>query len=148
MSRLLFLRRVSLFQNLTLDDLLALDGALRRVDFLPGETIFEEGSVGEDFYIISEGEVSVRTDSGGAQVERARLGSGDFFGEMALFDDEPRSATCVAVDACTLLVLDRGRFYGLIEQMPQLGLAICKTLSQRLRRTERDLRAAHTAKTA
>jgi HEAT repeat protein/MFS family permease len=148
MSRLLFLRRVSLFQNLSLDDLLALDGALRRVDFLPDETIFEEGSVGEDFYIISEGEVSVRTDSAGVQVERARLGSGDFFGEMALFDDEPRSATCVAAVSCTLLVLDRGRFYGLIEQMPQLGLAICKTLSQRLRRTERDLRAAHTAKTA
>ena len=150
MSRLLFLRRVSLFQNLTLDDLLALDGVLRRVDFLEAETIFEEGSVGDDFYIISEGEVSVRTGGakGEGSVERARLQSGEFFGEMALFDDEPRSATCVAATACTLLVLDRGRFYGLIEQMPQLGLAICKTLSQRLRRTERDLRAASSAKSA
>ena len=150
MSRLLFLRRVSLFQNLTLDDLLALDGVLRRVDYLEGETIFEEGSVGDDFYIISEGEVSVRTGGAGGEgsVERARLQTGDFFGEMALFDDEPRSASCVAATACTLLVLDRGRFYGLIEQMPQLGLAICKTLTQRLRRTERDLRAAHSAKSA
>jgi HEAT repeat protein len=150
MSRLLFLRRVSLFQNLSLDDLLALDAALRRVDYLEGETIFEEGSVGDDFYLISEGEVSVRTGgaSGGESVERARLSTGDFFGEMALFDDEPRSATCVAAKACTLLVLDRGRFYGLIEQLPQLGVAICKTLTQRLRRSERDLRAANSARSA
>jgi HEAT repeat protein len=142
MSRLLFLKRVSLFQDLTLDDLLALDGALRRVDYLPGETIFEEGTIGDDFYVVSEGEVSVRTGKGAASVERARLGPGNFFGEMALFDDEARSATCVAATATTLLALDRGRFYSLIEQLPQLGVAICKTLTQRLRRTEMDLRAA------
>jgi len=150
MSRLLFLRQVSLFQNLSLDNLLALDAVMRRVDFLEGETIFEEGSVGDDFYLISAGEVSVRTGGAGGEgsVERARLRAGDFFGEMALFDDEPRSATCVAVTACTLLVLDRGRFYGLIEQLPGLGLAICKTLTQRLRRSELDLRAAKAARPA
>jgi hypothetical protein len=146
MSRLLFLRRVSLFQELSLDDLLALDGALRRVDFLPEEVIFEEGSVGDDFYLISEGEVSIRT--GPEREERARLGAGDFFGEMALFDDEPRSATCVAATACALLVLDRSRFYSLIEQLPQLGVAICRTLSQRLRRSEKELRAANAARIA
>ena len=146
MSRLLFLKRVSLFQELSLDDLLALDGALRRVDFLPEETIFEEGSVGDDFFVVSEGEVSVRSGKGADAVERARLGPGSFFGEMALFDDEPRSATCVAATASALLALDRGRFYSLIEQLPQLGVAICKTLTQRLRRTELDLRAARTAK--
>jgi CRP-like cAMP-binding protein len=90
----------------------------------------------------------VRTGQGEEQ-RRAWRGSGrDFFGEMALFDDEPRSATCVAATPCTLLVLDRSRFYSLIEQLPQLGVAICKTLSQRLRRTERDLRAASSAKSA
>ncbi len=148
MSRLLFLKRVSLFQDLSLDDLLALDGALRRVDFLPEETIFTENSVGDDFYLISDGEVSVRTGEGEAMQERARLHAGDFFGEMALFDDEARSATCVAATACALLVLDRNRFYSLIEQLPQLGVAICRTLSQRLRRSERDLRAASAAKSA
>ncbi|MCM2269963.1 MAG: cyclic nucleotide-binding domain-containing protein, partial [Thermoanaerobaculia bacterium] len=148
MSRLLFLKRVPLFQELSLDDLLALDGALRRVDFLPEEVIFEEGTVGDDFYLVSEGEVSVRTGRGEQQVERARLKAGDFFGEMALFDDEPRSATCVAASACALLALDRGRFHSLIAQLPALGLAICKTLTQRLRRTELDLRAARAAKSA
>jgi len=141
MSRLLFLRRISLFQDLSLDDLLALDESLRRNDYLAEETIFEEGTVGDDFYLVSEGEVSVRAGRDAAQREVARLGPGDFFGEMALFDDEPRSATCVAATPCTLLVLDRSRFYSLIEQLPQLGVAICRTLSQRLRRTERDLRA-------
>jgi CRP-like cAMP-binding protein/HEAT repeat protein len=145
MSRLLFLKRVALFHDLSLDDLLALDGALRRNDYLPEETIFEEGTIGEDFYLISEGEVSVRAGAEPNRREVARLSSSDFFGEMALFDDEPRSATCVAATKCTLLVLDRSRFYSLIEQLPQLGVAICRTLSQRLRRTERDLRAARAA---
>jgi len=148
MSRLLFLKKVPLFQELSLDDLLALDGALRRVDFLPEEVIFEEGTVGDDFYLISEGEVAVRTGRGAEQVERVRLKAGDFFGEMALFDDEPRSATCAAATACVLLALDRGRFHSLIAQLPDLGLAICKTLTQRLRRTELDLRAARAAHTA
>jgi len=145
MSRLLFLKRIALFQDLSLDDLLALDGALRRNDYLRDETIFEEGTVGDDFYLISNGEVSVRSGAGDGQREVARLGPADFFGEMALFDDEPRSATCVAATPCTLLVLDRSRFYSLIEQLPQLGVAICRTLSQRLRRTQRDLREARSS---
>jgi HEAT repeat protein len=147
MSRLLFLKRIALFQDLSLDDLLALDGVLRRNDYLAEETIFDEGTIGEDFFLINNGEVSVRAGQGAAQREVARLKSGDFFGEMALFDDEPRSATCVAATPCTLLVLDRSRFYSLIEQLPQLGVAICRTLSQRLRRTERDLRAARASQT-
>jgi len=148
MSRLLFLRQVALFKDLSLEDLLALDRALRRADYLPDEVIFEEGSVGDDFYLISEGEVSVRTGRGDESQERARLAAGEFFGEMALFDDEPRSATCVAATAAVLLVLDRSRLYSLIEQLPQLGVAICRTLSQRLRRSEMELRAAHAARTS
>jgi CRP-like cAMP-binding protein len=142
MSRLLLLRQISLFKALTLDELFALDGAFRRVDYLPGETIFEEGSVGDDFYLISDGTVAVCSRRGGVLKKRAQLARGDFFGEMALFDDEPRSATCLAETACALLALDRNRLFSLIEQMPQIGLAICKTMTQRLRRTERDLRAA------
>ncbi len=142
MSRLLFLKRIALFHDLSLDDLLALDAVLRRNDYLTEETIFEEGTIGEDFFLINSGEVSVRAGQAGALREVARLKEGDFFGEMALFDDEPRSATCVAATPCTLLVLDRSHFYSLIEQLPQLGVAICRTLSQRLRRTQQDLRAA------
>jgi HEAT repeat protein len=132
MSRLLFLKQVPLFSDLTFDHLLAIDGALRRADYLAGETVCEQGSVGEDFYIISRGEIAVRVGPGGTEV--ARLGPGEFFGEMALFDDEPRSATCVATQPATLLVLDRQRFYSLLEQAPRLGVEICRMLSLRLRR--------------
>lgn len=137
-------RELPLFEGLPEE---VVDDCARRfeeLELLAGTGLAREGDFAYKFFVVLDGEVEVQRDF----THVATLGPGDFFGEMALFDDEPRSATCVAASSCTLLVLDRGRFYGLIEQMPQLGLAICKTLSQRLRRTERDLRAAHTAKTA
>ena len=142
MSRLLFLKSVSLFNGLSLDQLLALDDAMRQEDFLEGETIFEEGSLGEDFYLLISGEVSVQTGEDSSRREVARLGPGNFFGEMALFDDEPRSATCVAATACVLLALDRHRFHSLLEQLPRLGLAINRELSQRVRHADRALAEA------
>ena len=135
MSRLLFLKRVGLFQELSLDSLMALDESLRREDFLTGETIFAEGSAGGDLYVVLQGEVIVQKDFGGRTRELARIGRGEFFGEMALWDDEPRSATCVAAEATTLLSLNRMRFYSLIEQLPRLGIEISRVLSIRLRRT-------------
>lgn len=142
MSRLLFLKSVSLFNGLSLDQLLALDDTMRQEDFLEGETIFEEGSLGEDFYLLISGEVSVQTGDESSRHEVARLGPGNFFGEMALFDDEPRSATCVAATACVLLALDRHRFHSLLEQLPRLGLAINRELSQRVRQADRALAEA------
>ena len=134
MSRLLFLKEVPLFSGLTLENLITVDAALRRADYLEGETVFEQGSVGDDFYLVSSGEVAVRVGDGTTARELARLGPGEFFGEMALFDDEPRSATCVTTRPTTLLVLDRQRFYSLLEQQPRLGVEICRMLSLRLRR--------------
>ena len=139
MSRLLFLKGVTLFQQLSLDSLMALDQALRRADFLPGEVIFEEGSTGDDFYIVLQGDVVVEKGRGEAARELARMGPGEFFGEMALFDDEPRSATCRAATPTTLLSLDRSRFHGLMEQLPRLGIEISRVLSLRLRRTSGSL---------
>ncbi len=135
MSRLLFLKGVSLFRELSLDSLLALDQALRQADLLPGEVVFREGSTGDDLYIVLRGSVVVEKGHGEAARELARMGPGDFFGEMALFDDEPRSATCRAETETTLLRLDRSRFHSLMEQLPRLGIEISRVLSLRLRRT-------------
>ena len=139
MSRLLFLKGVSLFHELSLDSLLALDQALRQADFLPGEVIFREGSTGDDLYIVLRGEVVVEKGEGEDVRELATMGPGDFFGEMAIFDDEPRSATCRAVTETTLLRLDRSRFHSLLEQLPRLGIEISRELSLRLRRTSGSL---------
>lgn len=145
MSRLLFLKGVSLFRELSLDSLLALDQALRQADFLPGEVVFREGSTGDDLYIVLRGQVVVEKGEGAAARKLATMGAGDFFGEMALFDDEPRSATCRAETATTLLRLDRSRFHSLMEQLPRLGIEISRVLSLRLRRTSGSLQRSGAA---
>jgi CRP-like cAMP-binding protein len=68
----------------------------------------------------------------------ARLGTGDFFGEMALFDDEPRSATVTAIDEVEVLALQRERFHSLVQQRPSILMQLCTTLVRRLRQAEQD----------
>ena len=96
-----FLRPIDLFKALTPQQLTDVAEHMKKRHFAAGETIIREGEPGEDFFLISDGEVEViRSDH-----EVARLGPGDFFGEVALISGEPRNATVVAeggVDAYTL----------------------------------------------
>jgi HEAT repeat protein len=133
MNRIMFLRETPLFQFLALDDLLTIDAALTQEEFLAGERIFAEDSLGTDFYIVFRGTVLIRKKAGTAEQELARMGPGECFGEMALFDDSPRSATAIAQTDCTLLALERSRFSSLLTQRPEMGLEICRVLSLRLR---------------
>jgi HEAT repeat protein/MFS family permease len=142
MSRLLFLKTVPLFEGLSLDDVLSVDAALGQADYLAGETIVAEGEAGSSLYILHRGTASVRIGQGAAMKEIARLGPGDFFGEMTLFDDLPRSATVAALTDCSLLSLDRDRFSTLIGQRPVVLLQICKMFGSRLRETNRKLLAS------
>jgi CRP/FNR family cyclic AMP-dependent transcriptional regulator len=99
------------------------------------EVIFEEGSTGSEMYLIHSGKVllSVRQNEI-QQVPLILLNPGDFFGEMALVDDSPRSATATAVEDNTELVaIDRARFLFMVRQQPEFALSLMHTLCQRLR---------------
>jgi HEAT repeat protein len=133
MNRVLFLKNIPLFGELSLDDLLILDAALVQKDYLAGETIFSEGQLGAELCILSRGAVAIRKTIGGTERELARLGPGECFGEMALFDDSPRSATAQAASDATLLTLERSRFLTLVAQRPEIAVEICRVLSLRLR---------------
>ncbi|HEV8524729.1 MAG TPA: HEAT repeat domain-containing protein [Terriglobales bacterium] len=139
MKRLVFLKKVPILQYLSLDDLMVLNGLLEQEDYLEGEVIFTEGALGHDLYIVVGGQVSIRKKVGSGERELARMGAGECFGEMALFDDAPRSATAVATSACTLLTLERDRFMSLVGQRPSIALQVCKVLSQRLRSAGQEL---------
>ncbi|NJK27518.1 MAG: cyclic nucleotide-binding domain-containing protein [Coleofasciculaceae cyanobacterium SM2_3_26] len=136
MNRLLLLKQVALFSNLSLDELVLIDEALEQEEFLAGETIFTEGSIGSHFYIIGDGNVRITKAIDGVQKELSRLAAPQYFGEMALFDDSPRSASAIAQSDCTLLKLEKSRFISLIAQRPQIVLEICKFLSDRVRATD------------
>jgi len=106
-----------------------------RQRYRKSEIIFEQGSTGSEMYLIHSGRVllSVRRNEG----EQARLivlNPGDFFGEMALVDDSPRSTSASAVDDDTeLIVVDRARFLFMVRQQPEFALSLMHTLCQRLR---------------
>ena len=102
------------------------------MSFAAGEFVFKAGDPGETMYIITEGEVDI-LDGSGTALDTA--GPGSIVGELALIDDEPRSATVVAKTDCRLVAVDRRRFEYMVHETPFFGLAVMKVLADRLRKT-------------
>ena len=98
-------------------------------DVPAGTVIFEEGSPGTEMFGIVEGEVEVRLPNGAVH----RLGPDDTFGEMAIVDASPRSATAVAVTDTKLAVIDRHRFLFLVQETPMFALQVMSSIAERLR---------------
>jgi CRP/FNR family transcriptional regulator, cyclic AMP receptor protein len=98
-------------------------------DVTAGTVIFEEGTTGSEMFGIVEGEVEVRLPSGAAR----RLGPDETFGEMAIVDSSPRSATVVAVTDTKLAVIDRHRFLFLVQETPMFALQVMSSIADRLR---------------
>jgi CRP-like cAMP-binding protein len=104
---------------------------------LSGEVVFRQGDMGTDFYIIYQGNVDIKIHKNNQDVIVATLGEGEYFGEIALFDNQPRTATVVAHNDCILLRLSQKVFLDLARQRPEILLNICRVLSQRLRDVEK-----------
>jgi CRP/FNR family transcriptional regulator, cyclic AMP receptor protein len=104
-------------------------------DFDAGEKIVRRGAKGDGLYLILDGRTEVRR---GTRV-LARLGSGQFFGEMSLFDDQPRSADVVAQRPSRLAVLSKWEFWTFAASEPTVVLSILSEMSQRLRAANRAL---------
>ena len=94
-----------------------------------GTTIFEEGDRGTSMYVILQGQVALSIR--GTEVDIAT--PGDFFGEMALIDAQPRSATATAKTDCLLAAIDEERFKYLVASTPYFALYVMRTLVHRLR---------------
>ncbi len=137
MNRILLLKTVPLFTNLTLDELLLIDKMLEQEQVLSGDTIYQEGSWGTYLYIIAEGNVQIIKTLEGEQQILKELSAGEHFGEVALFDDSPYWNSAVATKECLLLKLDKKNFISLVTQRPNMLLEICRFLSQQLREMNR-----------
>jgi CRP/FNR family cyclic AMP-dependent transcriptional regulator len=104
--------------------------SMRRLS--PGEVLFEEGSVGKHMYVVHEGQVRIgRRDSA---EPLALLGRGEMFGELALLDDQPRSASAVAgTEGASLVEVDHALFIYLVGQQPAFALMVMQSMAHRLR---------------
>ncbi len=141
MERLLVLRKVSLFQNLSLDQLEAINRLLRESRYLSGETICREGDLGRELFILIEGEVRFLRDRGTPRELLLNTQQPvSAFGEMGVLADAPRSASVVAATDATLLVLDGDRLKELILQVPEISFEIFRVLAARVRAAEERLR--------
>ncbi len=154
LSRIFFLKRVPLFEDIPLDELLLIDRSLGEKVFLSREIIFREGSWGEEIYIVFRGVIkilkrvthkhlyppdSLQHIEHESYRELSHLQSGDYFGELTFFDDLPRAATAIAQTDCTLLTIKRYYLQSLIKEHPEIALRMCREISLRLRQTNRYL---------
>ncbi|HVN38949.1 MAG TPA: cyclic nucleotide-binding domain-containing protein [Myxococcota bacterium] len=140
MERLLALKKVPLFESLTLDQLDAVARLGEERDFQPGEVIVCEGESGGELYVLLEGAVEVSQKRGELQVPLRTIEAVAYFGEMAVLDDQPRSATIVAREPSRLLALAGTSLKELILQMPDISFEILRVLSARVRAAEQQAR--------
>jgi CRP/FNR family transcriptional regulator, cyclic AMP receptor protein len=128
---LAFLREVRLFKDILTPELTALGHSLRERVLRRGQVLFHEGETGEEMFIVVRGSIVISKPVK-ERVEQvlARMGPGDFFGEMSLFDRSPRSATVQADADTTLLVLDRQALARLTELSPRAAAAFFHALAQ------------------
>ncbi|HEX9614634.1 MAG TPA: cyclic nucleotide-binding domain-containing protein [Bacteroidota bacterium] len=138
------LSRVPAFAHLTFRELKEVSAIIHRREYRAGEPVFYQGDPGLGMYIIQEGSVSiVIAEPDGEQKDLAVLSEGDFFGELGLLDESPRSAGAVCKTDCLLIGFFRPDLLDLIERKPSLGIKIviklAEIVGERLRKTDKEL---------
>jgi hypothetical protein len=135
-DKILRLKGINIFEGLSVSELAAIASVTEEVDYPAGEIVIKEGESGETMFLIIKGEVSVIKGAGKEgerEIELARIGTGDYFGEMALFEDAVRSATIRTAEEARFLILHKQEFTEIVRGYPQIALHICKALSGRIR---------------
>lgn len=131
------LRRVPLFAHLSDIELGRIRQAVREKGYPRGSVILFEHDPGDALYVVIGGQVKVvLIAEDGREVILALLKEGDFFGEMSLIDDQPRSAHVIATEDAQLLVLRRDDFLACMDDMPRIALGLLRALSRRLRQAD------------
>ena len=132
-----FLRRVPLFDSLGDAEIEALAEVAFTRRFDKGQLIILVAERGDSLFIIRQGQVKVSLlHEDGREFILSLLGEGEFFGELALLDDRPRSASVVAIEDTELLIVQRGDFHELINRVPGIAVTLLEELAGRLRRTD------------
>ena len=136
MDAIPLLRSIPLFEDLSDEDLAALSEALVPRAYTAGTMIFSQGDSGSSMYIVEHGDVNIHLSGEGSQrISLKDAARGEYFGELALFDDLPRSASVLATTDAVLLELQRTTLENYLDRRPRAAMAILRTMSERLRET-------------
>jgi CRP/FNR family transcriptional regulator, cyclic AMP receptor protein len=135
-----FLSRAPLFAGLSQTELAGLAAEFHRRQFQPGETLFFEGDPGQTVYLIESGQARIYVQNEeGQETSVAVYGAGELLGELAVIDEQPRSASAVALQPTVAHVIDRDRFHDWLRRSPQLSRNFLRALSARIRHTTRQV---------
>ena len=134
MERILQLKKIYLFTDLGIKELTAVGSIVQEETVAEGDVVIKEGEAGDCLYFILSGSVSVIKHMETSQaIHLADMGPNDYFGEMALFDNQPRSASVKAREDTQLLILKRFEFEELMKEYPRIAIHACRVFSQRFR---------------
>ncbi len=133
------LRSIPLFAKIEPSKLKLLAFTAQRLTFNPGESLFQQGDVGDAAYIITDGsaDVVVATPTGPLTV--AQVGTNDFVGEIAILCDVPRTATVTATNTLSTMRISKELFFELVSQFPEISVEMMRVLAHRLDVTTRQL---------
>ena len=133
-EKLELLHRIPLFSAFDRRELKRVSMLADEVEVPAGRSLMAQGDRGAEMFVIESGHVRVERD--GKLINT--LGPGDFFGEIALLDGGPRTATVTADEPCRLLVLTHREFHALMDEFPNVGAEVLTALAHRIRRLEPD----------
>jgi CRP/FNR family cyclic AMP-dependent transcriptional regulator len=131
------LSQIWLFSTSSAKDLRVIRKALEEVTVPPGRILCEQGTIGREFFLIVEGKAVVKKNNR----KTATLGPGQYFGELALLDRRPRSASVISETDMKLLILGQRQFNGVLDAVPALARKMLAAMATRLR--EADEKAFH-----
>ncbi|MEI6442614.1 MAG: cyclic nucleotide-binding domain-containing protein [Nostocales cyanobacterium ELA583] len=129
-DRLLFVRQVPIFKELRDDFIVRLASVMNELSYPANYTIFQQGQEGRSLYILVSGRVRVHI----GDTKLAEVDKGNYFGEMAVFDTQPRSASITTVESCECLELTQEQLYDAIEETPEIAVNIIRELSRLIRK--------------
>ncbi|MCA1827403.1 MAG: cyclic nucleotide-binding domain-containing protein [Myxococcales bacterium] len=132
-EKVLFLKSIDLFRALPSEELAQIAEIAEEQPLSQGDQVFGEGEPGDALYLIVEGKVKVHK----GEKELVRLGIRDVFGEMAVLDSEPRSASVTAVEDSVCLKIGRDDFRDILSERPEIAMGVMKVLTRRLRDTSK-----------
>lgn len=144
MEKTEILKEIMLFKDLTTFEIIKVNKVTKTRNFKSDEVIFREGAMGDSLYIVKNGSVRVtKLDEGGEEKVLAILNTGDHFGEIALVDNHPRSATVIANEDTELIQIQADDFNKLLDSDKEIALkfykSFVKVLCARLRDTNESL---------
>ena len=135
-EKVIFLKEVPFFSELSLQEISILAGISEEVSYPAEHKIFSQGDNTKSLYLVIHGQVSVQQQTRTGSVVRLKtLGAKNYFAETSLFDGAPHQADVVTIEPVDILMIRQSTLFTLIRRRPDIGLSLLKALSQRLRET-------------